>query len=85
MAGVLYLFNYDDLAGVDLGFEPRVDLGNLSVAVDLLGGVHVDHATIDGADCDLLGLSGGSGLGFLGLDSFLRLGDFGVVRHGFAF
>ena len=66
MAGVLYLFNYDDLAGVDLGLQPTVDLGNLSVAVDLLGSVHVDHAAIDGAYGDLLGLSGLALLGFFG-------------------
>ena len=58
MAGVLYLFNYDDLAGVDLGLQPTIDLRNLGIAHDLLSGEHVHHAAIDGADSDFLGLSG---------------------------
>lgn len=79
------LYNDYDLAGIDLGLQPAIDLRNLGIAHNLLSGQHVHHAAIDGADSDFLGLARGSGLGFLGLDSFLRLGDFGVVRHGFAF
>jgi len=79
-------YNDYDLAGIDLGLQPAIDLRNLGIAHDLLSSEHVHHAAIDGADGDFLGLLGrGSGLGFLDLNSFLRLGDFGVVRHGFAF
>jgi len=77
---VSLLYNDYDLAGIDLGLQPAIDLRNLGIAHNLLSGQHVHHAAIDGADGDFLGLLG---FWFVGLVGFgLRLD---VVRHGCAF
>lgn len=73
------LYN-DDLACIDLGLQPTIDLRDLGFTVDLLIGQHVHHAAIDGTDGNFLGLLG---FWFVGLVGFgLRLD---VVRHGCAF
>lgn len=73
-------YNDYDLAGIDLGLQPAIDLRNLGIAHNLLSGEHVHHATIDGADSDFLGLLGFWLVGLVG--SGLRLD---VVGHGCAF
>lgn len=71
-------YNDYDLAGVDLGLQPAIDLRNLSIAHNLLSGEHMHHATIDGADSDFLGLLRLPLLGFFGrlcgLNLYLNLG-----------
>lgn len=59
MAGVLYLFNYDDLAGVDLGLQPRVEFDLHGGLTDLDVLDKVDERGIDSNDLD------GLGFGFL--------------------
>lgn len=73
------LYN-DDLACIDLGLQPAIDLRDLGFTVDLLIGQQVHHASIDGADSDFLGLLGFWLVGLVG--SGLRLD---VVGHGCAF
>ena len=68
-----------DLAGIDLGLQPAIDLRNLGIAHNLLSGEHMHHATIDGADGDFLRFA----LGVFALGDFFRF--FSVVGHTNAF
>lgn len=52
------LFDYDNLAGVDLCLQPIINSRDFGDAVDFLCRQHVHHAAVDGLDADYFGLLG---------------------------